>query len=337
MSGGYRPPLEGVLRITRWDQVPDGWFTRGQLARLDPPRRPARDAVPQGQVLYHGNSYAPLFALADTVPKRRASAAQRAALARARQLQWVCRRCGWRDPHPDAAPLGRGRVCLGCAATQAAFGRHRQATRNARWMLDGWLSGRALALVVDNLEDPSELAVAGRGFRETLTLPPSADGTAAVAAVQRVSAQVAEHLDACERVLCWTDAHTVRHALRRILVPDLPWPSQDDLDPGALHAARSRVNAEALRRAGDPGWLAKAKWREVVDEYAPWYGQPGDCTVLEQGRFRPDRRLPLAADTTAGALDALLDNLMAVAYNDRPTSARAPWHTNPAALDTPER
>ncbi|MFL4497467.1 hypothetical protein ACJ6WD_40455 [Streptomyces sp. VTCC 41912] len=113
------PPLPGLTRYTRWDQIPDGLHTRTQLDRQG--LKPAADPV--GQVLYHGNCYAPLYALTATVPKRTCSPAQRAVLDRARQLQLVCRRCG----EESDEPLGRGRYCDGCRYAMTMWEQHDQA------------------------------------------------------------------------------------------------------------------------------------------------------------------------------------------------------------------
>ncbi|MFE7056042.1 hypothetical protein ACFVAO_12590 [Streptomyces californicus] len=70
------PALPGLTRYTRWDQVPAGLHTKTQLGRMDPPLQPGADPV--AQVLYHGNSYAPLYEIGSALPKRAVSPAQRA-------------------------------------------------------------------------------------------------------------------------------------------------------------------------------------------------------------------------------------------------------------------
>ena len=61
------PPLRGLTRYTRWDLVPDGLQTKTMLGRQG--LKPGADPV--GQVLYHGNSYAPLYEVSAAVPASR--------------------------------------------------------------------------------------------------------------------------------------------------------------------------------------------------------------------------------------------------------------------------
>lgn len=118
------PPLPGLTRYTWWGPVPEGLFTKTQLDREG--LKPGSDPV--GQVLYHGNCYAPLYEKSAAVPKRGCSPAQRAVLDRARELQYVCRRCGdGRD-----YPLGRGRWCEPCSYAAELYGAHAKAQRFAR-------------------------------------------------------------------------------------------------------------------------------------------------------------------------------------------------------------
>ncbi|MFD3336157.1 hypothetical protein ACFWV1_26440 [Streptomyces sp. NPDC058700] len=140
------PPLVGLTRYTRWEQVPDGLHTKTQLAEMDPPLKPGADPV--AQVLYHGNSYAPLYQLETAVPKRRATPAQRAALDAARALQYLCRRCGGQADEP----LGKGRLCGSCRSAVAMWEQHDRAQREARALI---ADPTAVLLVVD--ADPGGL------------------------------------------------------------------------------------------------------------------------------------------------------------------------------------
>ncbi|MFF9785665.1 hypothetical protein [Streptomyces nigrescens] len=120
------PPLPGIPRYTSWTAVPEGLYTKTQLAALTPPRKPA--AAPVGQVLYHGNSYAPLYPLKATTLKPVTTPEQRARLDAARALQYVCRRCG----NEHAKPLGRGRLCESCRPAVCLWNDHQAAQAQAR-------------------------------------------------------------------------------------------------------------------------------------------------------------------------------------------------------------
>ncbi|MFE2045915.1 hypothetical protein ACFXAZ_34350 [Streptomyces sp. NPDC059477] len=165
------PPLPGLTRYTRWDLVPDGLYTKTQLDRQG--LKPGSD--PMGQVLYNGNSYAPLYLAASAVPKRTCSPEQRAALDRARALQYVCRRCGLSGDEP----LGRGRWCAACSVPAALFTAHDQAQQLARELVT---DQRAVVLAVDaesgSLPGAQTVAVVGLRDRELLFAGPAgAPGT----------------------------------------------------------------------------------------------------------------------------------------------------------------
>lgn len=197
-SHDYRAPLDGVTRYTRWEKVPDGWYTRTQLARMVPPRKPGPDAVPRGQVLYHGNSYAPLYALADTVAKRPVSDAQRAVLDRARELQRVCRLCGGcdLDEYGDPVPLGKGRVCTRCRVVQRAYREHLEARDAARRRHERMAAGTAVVLVIDAapVRDVADLTrirrvvMVGRGLHVDVPVAAPGDGAPAAGALAPVEA-----------------------------------------------------------------------------------------------------------------------------------------------------
>ncbi|MEU3986384.1 hypothetical protein AB0F77_41080 [Streptomyces sp. NPDC026672] len=155
------PPLPGLTRYTRWDLVPDGLQTKTMLARQG--LKPGTDPV--GQVLYHGNSYAPLYEVTAAVPKRRVSPAQRAALDRARALQYECRRCGTRE----SEPLGKGRFCDPCRYAMTLWEQHDQAQALARELV---ADPAAVLLVVDVAPDslPAAQGVAVVGVRDRQVL-----------------------------------------------------------------------------------------------------------------------------------------------------------------------
>ncbi|RSS57449.1 hypothetical protein [Streptomyces sp. WAC01280] len=79
-----------------------------------------------------GNCYAPLYPLDEAVPKRPVTPAQKAVLDRARELQYVCRRCGDRREYP----LGRGRWCEPCSYAAALFAPHSTAQRFTRELVE---------------------------------------------------------------------------------------------------------------------------------------------------------------------------------------------------------
>ncbi|MEU0857505.1 hypothetical protein ABZ352_18980 [Streptomyces griseofuscus] len=157
------PPLPGLTRYTKWDDVPDGLFTKTQLANMDPPLKPGGE--PLGQALYNGNSYAPLYALSTAVPKRRASPAQRAVLDRARALQYRCRRCGTEETEP----LGKGRFCDPCRYAMTMWEQHDQAQALAGELV---ADPAAVLLVVDVAPDslPEAQGVAVVGVRDRQVL-----------------------------------------------------------------------------------------------------------------------------------------------------------------------
>ncbi|MFI7396539.1 hypothetical protein [Streptomyces tendae] len=155
------PPLPGLTRYTRWDLVPDGLKTKTMLDRQG--LKPGADPV--GQVLYHGNSYAPLYEVTAAVPKRRVSPAQRAVLDRARALQYECRRCGTRETEP----LGKGRFCDPCRYAMTLWEQHDQAQTLARELV---ADAAAVLLVVDVAPDslPQAQGVAVVGVRDRQVL-----------------------------------------------------------------------------------------------------------------------------------------------------------------------
>ncbi|MGW3628059.1 hypothetical protein [Streptomyces sp. NPDC000880] len=124
----YVPALPGLTRYTWWGDVPEGLSTKTQLDGQG--LKPGSDPV--GQVLYHGNCYAPLYEDDKAVPKRTCSPAQRAVLDRARALQYECRRCGVRRDYP----LGCGRWCEPCSYAAALYADHAKARRFAQELVE---------------------------------------------------------------------------------------------------------------------------------------------------------------------------------------------------------
>ncbi|MGW7268253.1 hypothetical protein [Streptomyces sp. NPDC054842] len=181
----YVPALPDVTRYTWWGDVPEGLFTKTDLARQG--FKPG--SAPVGQVLYHGNCYAPLYEADKAVPKRTCSLAQRAVLDRARALQHECRRCGVRRDYP----LGRGRWCEPCSYAVAAYTIHDRAQQHARQLLAD--EDAVLLVVADVPEAPGPMGPA------TVAVVTLQDGRVLYAAEagQHGSSQrtaVVDHLDA---------------------------------------------------------------------------------------------------------------------------------------------
>lgn len=267
-SRDYRAALDGVTRYTRWEQVPDGCYTRTQLAGMDPPRKPGPGAEPRGQVLYHGNSYAPLYALDDTVTKRPVSDAQRAALDRARELQRVCRLCGGSDTdeYGDPVPLGRGRVCGRCERVRWNYALHVDGRGHARELREGLRAGTAVLAAVDDPARPRRLVMTGPGLRLDVRLPVPGDSPSSgpsearetFAGITRLLAGAGLPADGTLTVVCWRDAAWIRHNLEGVL--GLAEPS---------------------------GWLADHTWAPLAEWYGRWYAAPARG-VLDPLRFSHD-------------------------------------------------
>lgn len=173
------PPIPDLTRYTRWEDVPDSLATRTQLAQMEPPLKPG--STPAAQVLYHGNSYAPLYLTAAAVPKRACTPKQRDALGRARELQYICRRCGTREK----GTLGRGRHCSSCRLAVTLWTGHDQAQHAARELV----ANRSTVLVVvgaeaDREAPPASVAVVRLHDRHLMyTAPAGAAGSTERAAV----------------------------------------------------------------------------------------------------------------------------------------------------------
>lgn len=336
MGRDYQPALPGVTRYTRWGQVPEGLFTRTQLGGLTPPRKPAPGAGPQGQVLYHGNCYAPLYALADTVTKRPVSPAQRAALDRARALRRVCRLCG---DHDDA-PLGKGRVCDRCEAVRDAHRRHLQARQAAEAVNDLLVERGAVLVAVDDPDRIRQVAVGGLGFHLALDVVVPGDERPAAGALPPAEAfavlteHLARYVTGVPRVVCWAERWWLRVGLLRLLVAELPYPPYTGWDAEA-DRVREATLAEANRRAEPYPWLHTPRWTDIHHTYARWYAQPAPSSGLDPLGFHPDWGVGLPGATGDAAQDvtAVWAALHTAAFGDeRAVSPRAPWVTHPAAV-----
>ncbi|MEV7567894.1 hypothetical protein [Streptomyces tanashiensis] len=292
------PPLVGLTRYTRWDDVPEGLHTKAQLAEMDPPLKPGADPV--AQVLYHGNSYAPLYAVAAAVPKRRATPTQRAALDRARELKFICRRCGVRDDEP----LGKGRWCMRCSYAVTMWEKHAQARAMARELV---ADPGAVLLVVD-------------------TNPEGLPGTKAVAVVQvhdhRVlyTAEAGEHgtperaavIDRLDVLLA--DRRVVRECDHRGPTTRIPF--------SLISLPREMLPSAAI---AEHAWMS-SELSSVSDVWVAWYAwtdNPSSTLPAAPGYGRQiawQRSLDLVSD--AQSMTALVHR---IADGTEPVWEKARW------------
>ncbi|GAA2686832.1 hypothetical protein [Streptomyces lunalinharesii] len=296
------PPLPGLPRYTRWDLVPDGLHTKSQLDRQG--LKPGPGIEPVGQVLYHGNCYAPLYETAAAVAKRPCTPAQRAALDRARGLQHECRRCGVRGEEP----LGKGRYCDGCRYVVTMWEQHEQAQVLARELV---ADTGAVLLVVDVEPGalPAEQAVAVVAMHDghaLYTAPAGEYGTAERRAVlDQLDALLADRRVIREPTFMGP-ASRYPDALLRL--PDQPI----QLGPDPLHPW-------ATRSTLDPA---------VAGIWSAWFGwtdSPGSTipSVPRDGQPVPwTRSLDVVADgrSMAGVLHRIADGT-------EPVFSRAAWRT----------
>ncbi|MFH8813040.1 hypothetical protein ACH4GZ_38575 [Streptomyces hygroscopicus] len=299
------PPLPDLIRYTSWDQVPDGLLTKTQLSEQG--RKPGPGAAPVGQVLYHGNSYAPLYETAAAVPKRRVSPAQRAALDRARALQYRCRRCGFLGEEL----LGKGRYCDPCRYAMTLWEQHDQAQALARELV---ADPAAVLLVVnvepDTLPAAQGVAVVAVRDRQVLYAAPAGEhGTPERGAVL-------DHLDALladRRVVEEPDFmgpySRYPQALLRLPRSGPVASGRDPLHPWAAH--HSQANASVTRIWA--GWFGWTDRHSSTTACAPWEWS-GDIPMPWS------RSLDVAADGRAMA--ALLHR---IADGTEPVWERAAW------------
>ncbi|MFI9052432.1 hypothetical protein [Streptomyces sp. NPDC053427] len=308
------PPLPGLTRYTRWDQVPEGLHTKTQLHQqgLKP------GSAPVGQVLYHGNSYAPLFEVTAAVAKPECSPAQRAALDRARKLQYLCRRCGV----CEEKPLGRGRFCAPCRYAMTLWEQHHQAQVLARELV---ADPAAVLLVVDvepdSLPEAQGVAVVSVRDRQVLYAAPAGEyGSAERGAVlDRLDA-----LLAARRVVEEPDfmgPHSrYPHALLRLPNSGPVVSGRDPLHPWA--APHSAANDSVTRIWA--GWYGWTDHHSSTTACAPWEWS-GDIPMPWS------RSLDLAADgrSMAGLLHRIADGT-------EPVWERAAWTLDGHGVGVPE-
>lgn len=298
----YVPALPGLTRYTWWGAVPEGLLTKTQLDRQG--LKPGGE--PLGQVLYHGNCYAPLYEVTAAVAKRPCSRAQKAALDRARDLQYVCRRCG----HHDDEPLGRGRWCDSCSIPAALFEVHDQAQQHARQLV---ADESAVLLVVDVEPDslPTAQAVAVVDVRDGEVLFTALAG-------QYGTPERGEVLDRLDVLLA--DRRVVRE-------PDHMGPYSRY--PGAL----LRLPGSVVQPGPDPQhpWATAHHLKEnpsVASIWSGWFGwtgYPGETipSVPRDGAVPWSRSLDVAAD--GRSMSAVLHR---IADGTEPVWERAAWTTD---------
>ncbi|MFB6594795.1 hypothetical protein ACFCX6_35585 [Streptomyces sp. NPDC056353] len=308
------PPLPGLTRYTRWDLVPDGLQTKTMLGRQG--LKPGADPV--GQVLYHGNSYAPLYETSAAVPKRPVSPAQRAALDRARELQYRCRRCGFLGEEP----LGKGRFCDPCRYAMTLWEQHDQAQALARELV---ADPAAVLLVVDVAPDslPEAQGVAVVGVRDRQVLYAAEAGE--YGSPERGA--VLDRLDALlagRRVVEEPDfmgPHSrYPHALLRLPNSGPVTSGRDPLHPWA--APSSAVNDSVTRIWA--GWFGWTDRHSSTTACAPWEWS-GDLPMPWS------RSLDPAADglSMAGLLHRIADGT-------EPVWERAAWTVDGYGVGLPE-
>ncbi|TJZ41220.1 hypothetical protein FCH28_37690 [Streptomyces piniterrae] len=300
----YVPALPDVIRYTWWGDVPEGLFTKTDLDRQG--FKPGSDPV--GQVLYHGNSYAPLYEAAKAVPKRTCSPAQRAVLDRARELQYQCRRCGVRRHYP----LGRGRWCEPCSYTAALYADHAKARQFARELVDDL---DAVLLVVGagpgECASPETIAVIRVHDQELLHAGEA--GTYGTAERQAALDRLDKILEGC-RVVHETDRGPVsRYPSILVTPPGQPVSSERDSLHTWLRPHRENVGkADCVTRL----WRQWFAWtRDECSSMAsePWDWDCGTTLAWEQ-------TTQAAAD---GQMMAAL--LQRIADGTEPVWERAAW------------
>ncbi|MGI5444105.1 hypothetical protein ACQEV4_44220 [Streptomyces shenzhenensis] len=300
------PPLPGLTRYTHWGAVPEGLHTKTQLDRQG--LKPGGE--PLGQVLYHGNCYAPLYEVTAAVAKRPCSPAQKAVLDRARDLQYVCRRCG----HRDDEPLGRGRWCDSCSIPAALFEVHDQAQVLARELV---ADESAVVLVVDvepdSFPEAQGVAVVGVHDGQVLYAAPAGEyGSPERGAVlDRLDALLVDRRVVEEPDFMGPN-HRYPHALLRLPRSGPVVPGRDPLHPWA--APHSAANDSVTRIWA--GWFGWTDRHSSTNACAPWEWS-GDIPMPWS------RSLDLVADGRSMA-----DLLHRIADGTEPVWERAAWTTD---------
>ncbi|MGP9023189.1 hypothetical protein ACT1U9_32895 (plasmid) [Streptomyces sp. BR1] len=286
----YVPALPDVTRYTWWGDVPEGLSTKTDLdGRGLKPGSP-----PVGQVLYHGNCYAPLYEDTQAVAKRPCSPAQRAVLDRARTLQYECRRCGARRNRP----LGRGRWCEPCGHAVALFAVHARAQERARQLLAD--EDAVLLVVAADPAAPAEKgpdSVAVLGIRDRRTLYAAEAG-------QDATAQRAAVLDDLDALLA---ERTVVHESHE--TPATRYPSRLLQTAGqhllTVEMGEAHPWATGRSRAGRVVGTLWAEWFAWTSHPTSYYpGTPWEST----GIALPWHRSTAAEDDARG-LAALLQQI----------------------------
>lgn len=310
------PPLPGLTRYTRQDQVPDGLHTRTQLREtgLNP------GAGPVAQVLYHGNKYAPLYDRSAAVPRQAVSPARRAALARNAALRYTCRRCTTTGDRQ----LPRGRLCPPCSCAVAVWTAHDRARQFAR-ELAGDPTATLLVVTAGPGEypQPETVAVVRVHDQELLHAGPAgAYGTPERAAVLHRLDQL---LDG-RRVAHETDQGPAGRYPAMLVTPpgQLISSSRDGLHTWLRPHRESAETAAYVSRLWRR-WYAWTRDEQSCDASPPWDRERGAWTAW-------DRTADAATD--ARALAALLHR---IAGGTEPVWNHAAWldgHGTPAQGDT---
>ncbi|MEV0487269.1 hypothetical protein AB0I69_42555 [Streptomyces sp. NPDC050508] len=308
------PPLPDLTRYTGWDQVPEGLHTKTQLDRqgLKP------GSAPVGQVLYHGNSYAPLYEATAAVAKRGCSPAQRAALGRARELQHRCRRCGVCEEEP----LGRGRFCDPCRYAMTMWDQHERAQILARELV---AEPAAVLLVVDvephSLPETQGVAVISVHDGQVLYADPAGEyGSPERGAVlDRLDALLADRRVVEEPDFMGPNRR-YPHALLRLPNSGPVVSGRDPLHPWAAHASAANDSVTRIWA----GWFGWTDRHSSTTACAPWEWS-GDIPMPWS------RSLDVAADgrSMAGLLHRIADGT-------EPVWERAAWTLDGHGVGTPE-
>jgi hypothetical protein len=267
----------GDVPVYPWGQAPPELLTRAQLAVRG--LRPG--TTKPVAVLVWGPRRRPrtaqLFDVAISSPKRAATSAQLAALARANAARRTCPEC--RRDVGYVLTYWRGLICADCtaAAERVRVGHARRgATRTAR----RWLTGDTVILDVETTDlygwavDITVVAVDGQVLLDTLVnaqAPIHSDAAAVhgITAAEQLTAPVfAELVDQLAGLL---------HG-RTVVAYNA------DHDQAVLHAELERYFSD-WDRVGQPGWrtpppadawMAATSWGCAMRAWAQWCGEWSD-------------------------------------------------------------